>query len=299
MMQILKLLGTPKSFKNPRCRGDSLLERMRILKRFWNGVRQGPWEKWRSDGARARGFGNPIRPGPVGTGSLEAWQKEKRDPNDADDAGQGGQHHQHHWGSVSPFLASHAPNDPSLVLVISQPYPKRGLGASFQNDSAEMILENLPEMLYVRIPEATWQARSSLEQGVVPLRPRNVNWSLDGKGAMPMVRRGFTLQAPRTLSWAHPCHAAMDVGSLWQRPSYEGQLLGYMIASCVSHIEEMGVVQAYSPVLFPKETCPGRDCWCNSGVTNYCRPVIWRYGGETRNLRSQDIDCVAGRIPCV
>ena len=34
-------------------------------------------------------------------------------------------------GSVSPFLASHAPNDPSLVEIISQPYPKSGLGANF------------------------------------------------------------------------------------------------------------------------------------------------------------------------
>ena len=53
--------------------------------------------------------------------SLETWQKEKRDPNDADDAGQGGKHHHHHWGSVSPFLASHAPNDPSLVKIVSHP----------------------------------------------------------------------------------------------------------------------------------------------------------------------------------
>ena len=68
---------------------------------------------------------------PEAQGSLEAWQKEKRDPNDADDAGQEGQHNQHHWGSVSPFLASHAPNDPSLVKIISQPYPRKGLGASF------------------------------------------------------------------------------------------------------------------------------------------------------------------------
>ena len=74
-----------------------------------------------------------IRPGAVGTGSLEAWQREKRDPNDADDAGQGGQHHQHHWGSVSPFLASHAPNDPSLVKIVSQPKLPWGLEASFHN----------------------------------------------------------------------------------------------------------------------------------------------------------------------
>ena len=65
--------------------------------------------------------------------NLETWQKEKRDPDDADDAGQGGQHHQHHWGSVSPFLASRAPNDPSLVKIVSHPKLPLGLGASFQN----------------------------------------------------------------------------------------------------------------------------------------------------------------------
>ena len=70
---------------------------------------------------------------PAGKGSLETRQKEKRDPNDADDAGQGGQHHQHHWGSVSPFLASHALNDPSLVKIVSHPTLPLGLGASFQN----------------------------------------------------------------------------------------------------------------------------------------------------------------------
>ena len=74
--------------------------------------------------------------GTVGTGSLETWQNEKRDPNDADDAGQGGQHHQHHWGSVSPFLASHAPNDPSLVKIVSQPKLSWGLEASFQTARA-------------------------------------------------------------------------------------------------------------------------------------------------------------------
>ena len=65
---------------------------------------------------------------PAGKGSLETRQKEKRDPNDADDAGQGGQHHQHHWGSVFPFLASHAPNDPSLVKIVSHPKLPLGLG---------------------------------------------------------------------------------------------------------------------------------------------------------------------------
>ena len=76
---------------------------------------------------------NLSRACPVGKVSLETWQKEKRDPNDADDAGQGVQHHQHHWGSVSPFLASHAPNDPSLVKMASQPKLPWGLEASFQN----------------------------------------------------------------------------------------------------------------------------------------------------------------------
>ena len=36
-------------------------------------------------------------------------------------------------GSVSPFLASHAPNDPSLAKIVSHPKLPLGLGASFQN----------------------------------------------------------------------------------------------------------------------------------------------------------------------
>ena len=80
-----------------------------------------------------RGVPNLSHACPAGKGSLETRQKEKRDPNDADDGGQGGQHHQHHWGSVSPFLASHAPNDPSLVKIVSHPKLPLGLGASFQN----------------------------------------------------------------------------------------------------------------------------------------------------------------------
>ena len=80
-----------------------------------------------------RGVPNLSRACPAGKSSLETGQKEKRDPNDADDAGRGGQHHQHHWGSVSPFLASHAPNDPSLAKIVSHPKLPLGLGASFQN----------------------------------------------------------------------------------------------------------------------------------------------------------------------
>ena len=37
-------------------------------------------------------------------------------------------------------MASHAPNDPSLVKIMSQPYPKRGLGASFQKRPVLMML---------------------------------------------------------------------------------------------------------------------------------------------------------------
>ena len=92
-----------------------------------------PWNMHIIQGVAGRGVPNLSHACPAGKGSLETRQKEKRDPNDADDAGQGGQHHQHHWGSVSPFLASHAPNDPSLVKIVSHPKLPLGLGASFQN----------------------------------------------------------------------------------------------------------------------------------------------------------------------
>ena len=58
MMHIWGVLGDPKNAsKIPPCRGDSLLERERVLERSRDGVREGPGEKRRSDDARARGVG--------------------------------------------------------------------------------------------------------------------------------------------------------------------------------------------------------------------------------------------------
>ena len=58
MMHILGVLGDPKNAsKIPPCRGDSLLERVRVLERSRDGVREGPGEKRRSDDARAPGVG--------------------------------------------------------------------------------------------------------------------------------------------------------------------------------------------------------------------------------------------------
>ena len=52
MMQILKVLEDSKNAsKILPCRGDSLLERVRISERSWDGVREGPGEKRRSDDA--------------------------------------------------------------------------------------------------------------------------------------------------------------------------------------------------------------------------------------------------------
>ena len=57
-MHILGVLGDPKNAsKIPPCRGDSLLERVRVLERSRDGVREGPGEKRRSDDARAPGVG--------------------------------------------------------------------------------------------------------------------------------------------------------------------------------------------------------------------------------------------------
>ena len=58
MMHIWGVLGDPKNASRiPPCRGDSLLERERVLERSRDGVREGPGEKRRSDDARAPGVG--------------------------------------------------------------------------------------------------------------------------------------------------------------------------------------------------------------------------------------------------
>ena len=113
----------------------SLLEHMRTLERSWDGVREGPGEKRRSDDAPEKKVGGigatPYRGKPLGgTGSaldhggraglplngvapmpptfFSGASSDLRfspgpSPNDADDAGPLGQYHQHHWGPVSPF----------------------------------------------------------------------------------------------------------------------------------------------------------------------------------------------------
>ena len=76
MMHLLKVFGDPKNAsKIPPCRGDSLSERVRVLERSRDGVREGPGEKRRSDDARASGVGGigatPCRGKPLGgTGSA-------------------------------------------------------------------------------------------------------------------------------------------------------------------------------------------------------------------------------------
>ena len=58
MMHICGVLGDPKNAsKILPCRGDLLLERVRVLERSRDGVREGPGEKRRSDDARASGVG--------------------------------------------------------------------------------------------------------------------------------------------------------------------------------------------------------------------------------------------------
>ena len=75
-MHIWGVLGDPKNAsKIPPCRGDSLLERVRVLERSRDGVREGPGEKRRSDDARASGVGGggatPCRAKALGwTGSA-------------------------------------------------------------------------------------------------------------------------------------------------------------------------------------------------------------------------------------
>ena len=65
------------------------------------------------------------RHGPVGTGSLEAWQKEQRDPNDADDDAKGA-------GMISiigsPFLQFRPPMHPMTLHggnISLSPAPRR------------------------------------------------------------------------------------------------------------------------------------------------------------------------------
>ena len=66
----------------------------------------------------------------------------------------------------------------------------------------EMVLQHMPEKLFVEMPEATWTEYEQLGPGVIAIEPDVVTWALDKHWKVLVKRRGFCI-APDLSGTAH------------------------------------------------------------------------------------------------
>ena len=132
------------------------------------------------------------------------------------------------------------------------------------NTSQQMVLQFLPEKLYVEMPNATWTVDAELGAGVISFEPDFSTWPLDKEWKVLVKRRGYCI-APDLSGTAHSFVGAtlkaalLDVDTWDKETSRDDQLSGYMCLSRAEEIEGICIVQAYAPNLFRNGELPGPD----------------------------------------
>ena len=58
---------------------------------------------------------------------------------------------------------------------------------------AQLVLQYMPEYLYLRWPGATWVEEPALGAGIAKIQPRYIMWALDKSWTQRIERRGFTI----------------------------------------------------------------------------------------------------------
>ena len=128
--------------------------------------------------------------------------------------------------------------------------------------ASELVLRCLPLCIYVRVPGSSYEGNEQRKPQIVPFQPQAVTWSLDVAGNVKIARRGFAL-ATDLAGTAHSfmgatlASAIVDLGSLWQVPTHDAQLTGYVCASRVRRVTDLVVAHPYSPELFTQGDLTG------------------------------------------
>ena len=130
--------------------------------------------------------------------------------------------------------------------------------------SGELILQKLPVYVVVKIQAATWIKYKRWGPGCLKISPVRVVWS-PTNSAMSVVRYGLPL-ASDFCGTAHSFQGStlaactVHLGSLEDIPSQADQLAGYMTISRVRDINDITVVEPFSPRLFCQEELIGPQC---------------------------------------
>ena len=131
-------------------------------------------------------------------------------------------------------------------------------------DEPEVVLMKRPKKLYIEVLGGSKELPLVDGKRIYALRAVPKEWSLDGKGNVPITRYGFCI-VPDFAGTAHfYCGTSLDaaLGDLlpwWQAPTKDQALRSYIIRSRVKQNEALLITQPYSPHLFRQGVLPGPD----------------------------------------
>ena len=120
----------------------------------------------------------------------------------------------------------------------------------------EFLLSQLPLVIYIIFPEATWRV-GKLPSGVYPLKPRSRTWKVNKYTGIEARRTGFWF-LPDFGSTAHMIQgdsleaAFVDLQEACSNVSSALQIAGYVCLSRIKELLRICVLQPFSPLLFTR-----------------------------------------------
>ena len=133
--------------------------------------------------------------------------------------------------------------------------PEEELQRLTATDEPEVVLKKRPQKLYIEVLGGSKELPLVHGKRIYTLRSSVKEWSLDGKGNVPITRRGFWI-VPDFAGTAHYyCGASLKaaIGDLlpwWRTPTKEDALRAYIIKSRIKQNDDLLITQPYSPHLF-------------------------------------------------
>ena len=134
-----------------------------------------------------------------------------------------------------------------------------------RDSNAERLLSYMPQVIWVKVPGATWRVKPDMEPGVFPLTPVRRQWIVNEATGAAVSRRGFTL-VPDGASTAFMIQGSTldaslaECGDIFTLPGLTEMVNAYVILSRVRDAETLLLLRAFSPSLFRNGSPPGPAC---------------------------------------
>ena len=139
------------------------------------------------------------------------------------------------------------------------------LGDRVRETGSERLLNYLPNIIYIKFSNVTWQIHPKLAQGVYPLKPVSHVWELNRTTKAKVSRKGFTLvpnfACTGFMTQGEALQAELaDCGDIDALPGLTEMITTYVILSRVRKADSLLLMRAFSPYLFRVGSSPGPHC---------------------------------------